>query len=364
VNLQVVPTSKYEQIQEWIRESIESGRFRPGDKLPSESELCRQFDVSRTSVRQAIKTLINEGWLESKKGIGTFCLLKTRQLTHDIGLICYFSGSYIFPRISTGCDQIAHRNGFHILLKQSEFEFEKERQILSDLQKRGVDGIIISPYYSGDGLSNRDLLTQMEESGTPVVLIDNYFPDSSFTRIAMDDRAGGRLVAKYLWDRGHRRIGILTDSDYYPKQMRKQGALDFLEEAGADVRPQWLLDFKGPAPSGRAYALADSFFSSGKELPSAFICTNDEESIDLYKAAAKHGLKIPEDLSVISFDNSNLAELPGISLSSVDHPGQYMGELATRIILERIQNPEVVCQTTSLIQPKLIERSSVGEIRG
>jgi GntR family transcriptional regulator of arabinose operon len=234
--IQVVPTSKYQQIQEWIRESIESGRFRPGDKLPSESELCRQFDVSRNSVRQAIKILINQGWLESKKGIGTFCLLKTRQLTHDIGLICYYSGSYIFPRISTGCDQIAHRNGFHILLKQSEFDYEKERQILIELQKRGVDGIIISPYYSGNGLSNQDLLLAMEKSGTPVVLIDNYFPDSSFTRIAMDDRAGGRLVAQHLWEKGHRRIGILTDSDYYPKQMRKQGALEYLKEMGADIR--------------------------------------------------------------------------------------------------------------------------------
>jgi len=364
MTIQAVPTSKYKQIREWIRESIESCHFRPGDKLPSESELCRQFDVSRNSVRQAIKILVNEGWLESKKGIGTFCLLKTRQLTNDIGLICYFSGSYIFPRISTGCDQIAHRNGFHILLKQSEFDYEKERQILIELQKRGVDGIIISPYYSGNGLSNQDLLLAMEESGTPVVLIDNYFPDSSFTRIAMDDLAGGRLVAKHLWDKGHRRIGILSDADYYPKQMRKQGALEFLEEMKADVREYWLLDFKGPAPSGRAFALVDSFFSSGKELPSAFICTNDEESIDLYKAAAKHGLKIPENLSVISFDNSNLSELPGIALTSVDHPGQYMGELATRIILERIQNPEVVCQTTSLIQPKLIERSSVREIQG
>ncbi|NIO07442.1 MAG: GntR family transcriptional regulator, partial [Deltaproteobacteria bacterium] len=57
--------------------------------------------------------------------------------------------------------------------------------------------------------------------------------------IAMDDWAGGRLVAQYLWDKGHHRIGILTDADYYPKQRRKQGALEYLNGVGADVHEQW-----------------------------------------------------------------------------------------------------------------------------
>jgi GntR family transcriptional regulator of arabinose operon len=362
MNQQAVTTSKHQQIRDWIRASIETGRFRPGDKLPSEAELCRQFQVSRNSVRQAISYLVNDGWLESRKGIGTFCLPKTRQLSQDIGLICYYSGSYIFPRISRGCDRIAHRQGFHILLNQSEYDCEKENEILRRLQKRGVDGIIIEPYYRGEGRSNAELLSEIETSGIPVVLIDNYFPDQDFTRIAMDDHAGGRLAAAYLYDRGHRRIGVFSDSSYYPKTIRKQGALAFLEERGADIAMEWMLDFEGPVSSGRAFAVVDAYFSQARDLPTAFICTSDEESIELYKAAEKRGLRIPADISVISFDNSNLAELPGISLTSVNHPGQYMGELAAKILLEKIVNPEVDCKTTSLIQPRLVERRSVAEI--
>jgi len=361
--VQAIPTSKHQQVRQWILDGIETGRIAPGDKLPSESELCRQFGVSRNSVRQAINSLISEGRLESKKGIGTFCLLKSRRLTMDLGLVCFFAGSYIFPRISRGCDQVAHKGGFHLILNQSEYSYEKEREILLKLRKRGVDGVIIEPIHPGAGQSNLDLLVELEDSGTPVVLIDNCFPQREFSRVVMDDLAGGRLVASYLWDRGHRRIGILSDSSYQPKRLRKEGACAYLREQEGQMRQDWILDFTGPVRSGAAFRLLDEFFSRGGELPSAFICTSDEEAVELYKAADKHGLKIPRDLSLISFDNSELAVLPGISLTSVDHPGQYMGELATKILLERILNPKVASNTISVIQPRVVERTSVSSIQ-
>jgi DNA-binding LacI/PurR family transcriptional regulator len=197
-----------------------------------------------------------------------------------------------------------------------------------------------------------------------VVLVDNYFPDRPFTRVAMDDLAGGRLVASHLWDKGHRRIGIVYDSGYLPKRLRKEGAAGFLADAGKPVREDWMVAFEGPVSSGRAFASMERLLSRGSDLPTAIICTSDEESVELYKAAEAVGKKIPRDFSVISFDNSPLAELPGISLTSIDHPGQYMGELAAQILLERILNPGVVSQTTSLIRPRLVERSSVADLGG
>src|SRR4030043_419327 len=107
---------KQQQIRQWILENIRSGQIVPGDKLPSESELCRKLEASRGSVPQAATALAGEGWLRSQKGIGTFCIKKDRQLSMDIGLVCFQSSSYIFPRIARGCDQIAHRRGYHIVL--------------------------------------------------------------------------------------------------------------------------------------------------------------------------------------------------------------------------------------------------------
>ena len=368
---QVVYTGKQQQIRQWVLEAIRTGQIIPGDKLPSESELCTKLGASRGSVRQAITTLVNEGWLRSQKGVGTFCIMKDRRLTMDIGLVCFHSSSYIFPRIARGCDQIAHRRGFHILLNQSDYDTAREREILTKLRKRGVDGIIIEPIFDGSSASNVDLLEEIEAEGIPVVLLDNYFPDRGFTRIAMDDAAGGRLVASHLWDRGHRRIGVAYGSGYLPKKLRRDGAARFLEEAGAGIRADWIVECEEPVSTGRAFAALDAFLANGSakgssrssDLPTAMICTSDEEAMELFKAAEARGMKIPDDLSVISFDNSSLAELPGISLTSVDHPGQYMGELAVQVLLERVLNPGIACRTTSLIAPRLVERNSVVNIQ-
>jgi GntR family transcriptional regulator of arabinose operon len=358
---QAVHTSKQQQIRQWILENIKTGQIVPGDKLPSESELCRKLAASRGSVRQALTALAGEGWLRSHKGVGTFCIKKDRQLSMDIGLVCFHSGSYIFPRIARGCDQIAHRRGYHIVLNQSEYDLGKEREILAKLRKRGVDGIIIEPISDGTGPSNADLLQELEAGGTPVVLLDNYVPDRDFTRIAMDDRAAGRLVAAHLWDKGHRRVAVAYGGGYLPKELRRQGALELLAERGQPVPPEWQIRCAQPVSSGKAFAALEDFLSRGASLPTALVCTSDEEAMELYKAAERRGLRIPADLSVISFDNSSLAELPGISLTSVDHPGQYMGELATQLLLERILNPGIASRTTSLIAPALVERGSVRE---
>jgi GntR family transcriptional regulator of arabinose operon len=359
---QVVHTSKHQQIRQWVLDNIKSGTIAPGDKLPSESELCRKFGTSRGSVRQAIATLSGDGWVKSQRGIGTFCAEKDRSLTMDVGLVCFFSSSYIFPRIARGCDQVAHRQGFHILLNQSEYDLRKEAEILRKLQRRGVDGIIIEPVFDGGGASNLGLLDELDRAGMPLVLVDNFFPDRGFTRVALDDAAGGRLVASHLWDKGHRRIGIVLDGGYLPKKVRREGAARFLSERGSQVPDDLVIPYEGPIHSGNLLRLLDGFLSRGGDLPSAFICTSDEEAMELYKAAEAHGVKIPGDMSVISFDNSSLAALPGISLTSVDHPGEYMGELATQLLLERIRNPGVACRTTSLIEPRLVERGSVRTI--
>ena len=352
------------QIRDWILSSIKSGAIAPGDKLPSESELCRHFGASRSAVRQAIAALTSERWLRTQKGVGSFCLVKDRPLTTDIGLICFFSSSYIFPRIARGCDQVAHRRGFHILLNQSEYDLGREREILEKLRKRGVDGIVIEPVFDGDGPSNADLLEGLEAAGVPVVLLDNDFPGRNFTRVALDDHAGGRLVASHLLEKGHREIAVLYDRGYLPKRRRMEGAVERLAEAGARPGAQRLIGYDGPVSSGRALRGARGLLRRGGAAPpTAFICTSDEEAVELYRAAENRGLQIPRDLSVISFDNSSLADLPGVSLTSVDHPGQYMGELAVQLLLDRLLNPAAACRTTSLIAPRLVQRRSVAEIQ-
>jgi GntR family transcriptional regulator of arabinose operon len=352
---------KYQRVETWIRSSITENKFGSGDKLPSESQLCEQFGVSRNAVRQAIRNLVQEGWVKSTKGVGTFCRsrIPTTNLTTNIGFVEFFVGSYIFPEIIRGCDHVLYKKGFHLLLNQSEYDLEKERNILLGLRNKKVDGIIIAPVYDGNGQSNADLLEEFQKEGIAIVLCDNYFADKEFSFVALDDRTGGTEAAAYLWSKGHRKIGIFYQKDYLVKIHRMQGAAEYLRSQGAPVRDEWIVGFKGQGRASEAAAVAERFFSQNAELPTAFLCSNDEDALHLIRVAEKRKIRVPDDLSVVGFDDSSIAQLEQVSLTSVHHPSFSMGEIMTNILMDKIFHPELRLVTRTIITPSIVERTSV-----
>jgi GntR family transcriptional regulator, arabinose operon transcriptional repressor len=347
------------------------------------TQLAEQFGVSRNAVRQALHNLAHEGWVETMKGIGTFCrspVAKSR-LHNTIGFVCFFSGSYIFPDILRGCDNVLYRRGFHVLLNQSEYDAGKERAILEGLRNRGVDGVLLEPIYDASGSPNGALLTELERAGIPVVLIDGCLDGAGFSCVSLDDAAGGYLAAKYLWERGHRRIGGFFQNDYVVKVARMSGVRRFLREKDIEPPPDWFTGFKGQGPGSGAEEAAASLLSAaraagaakaagaastagaGQELPTGIVCGNDEEALVLIRTAQSIGLRVPEDLSIVGFDNSNIAQLDQVALTTVDHPSFLMGEMATNILLERVFHPERSFVTRTVITPTLVERRSVAAPR-
>jgi len=358
----VSAVKKYQRVENWVKEGLKSGELKAGDLLPSEAEICALFSVGRNSVRTALNNLSHAGYVETKKGIGTFCRSGNKPAITNIGFICFFAHSYIFPRMVAGCEEVLYRNGYHLLLNQSEFNLEKEREVLEKLRKNKVAGIVIEPVFSGRGESNADLLHDFEAAGIPVVLIDNYFPAEEFSSIAMDDQLGGRLMAQHLIERGHRDIGILYKENYYPKVLRKEGSYDYLAERNVDVPEEWLVGYAGPPSPGQIYAAADRLLADPMRRPTAVICTSDEESVELINAAEARGLTLPEELSIVSFDNSSLAQLPRLSLTSINHPSHYIGSIAATMLLERVGHPEVQSYSSVRIRPELVERTSVKQL--
>jgi GntR family transcriptional regulator, arabinose operon transcriptional repressor len=355
---------KHEAIQTWIRGRIEEGILAPGERLPSESRLCSQFGVSRNAVRHAIHTLIGEGILESIKGVGTFCRTPppASPLTANIGLVEFFISSYIYPEIIRGCYNALSRKGFALLLNQSEYNLEQERAILQDLRRKRVGGIIIAPIYGAGDRSNALLLEEIQREGTAVVLCDDYFPGRSFSSVTLDYQACGEEAAAHVWQKGHRKIGIFYQKDFLVKANRMKGVLDYLGRQEAPVRAGWVVGFNGQGPASEAPAAAERFLRSARELPSAFVCGNDEDALHLIQAAERQGVRVPDDLSVVGFDNSNIARLERISLTSVDHPSFEIGEKAANILLDKIFHPEMRFVTHTIITPSLVERSSVRDL--
>jgi len=352
---------KHKAIEAWIRSRIDEGVLVPGEKLPSESQLCVQFGVSRNAVRQAIHNIVDEGLIESIKGVGTFCRarLPVSSLSKNIGVVEFFMSSYIYPEIIRGCYNTLSRKGFALLLNQSEYSLEREKAILMDLRGKKVGGIIIAPIYGAGDRSNAHLLEEIQNEGTAVVLCDDYFPGRSFSSVTLDYIASGKEAAAHLWNKGHRKIGIFYQKDFLVKTNRMKGVLDYLGRREAPVRSAWIVGFNGQGPTSEASAAAERFFRGAKELPSAFVCGNDEDALRLIEAAERQGIRVPADLSVVGFDNSDIAHVEKISLTSVDHPSFEIGERAANILLDKIFHPEIRFVTQTIISPSLVERNSV-----
>jgi len=369
MSVQHVTTRKHSEISDWIRSEIASGAVRPGDRIPSESEICKRFGVSRTSVRLALSNLSREGLLDSRKGIGTFCRSRKPKTVVDLALVCFFPSSYIFPRIAAGFDEQTHRLGYHMLFNHSGLKLEREAEILRKLKARGVSGIALEPINPGSddpkspvdfGKTNYPLIRELRDAGIGIVLLDSDFGDGGFPSIVLDDRRGGDMAARYLWERGHREIGIICSQDHLAKKLRSWGARDFLSAAGAPVRPDWLVF---PETTRGAPQAIEELFSSGGPLPGAFICTNDEEAVALYRVASRRGLAVPRDISIVSFDNSEYAQLPGLDLTSIDHPGAFIGEKAAQILADHAGFPGLRFSNVITVEPRIVERTSVVDKR-
>jgi GntR family transcriptional regulator of arabinose operon len=350
---------KYETVQTFLRSKIESGFIVPGELLPSEAELMAQFGVSRNAVRQAVNELRKERLVESRQGIGSFCVKRTRGGSMLIGMVSFRISSYIFPRIVSACNQMVQRDGYTLLLNESWYDAVQERSVLLSLRKRGVDGIIITPVQEEGKRGNADLLNGFEAEGIPVVLLDAEYPGYDFTSIVIDETAAGRRAAEYLWERGHRDIGIIFSANYRPKVLRKDGIVSFLSRVGARIREEWLVGIHGQTSAFGTYGQIRGLFASHMRLPTAVICSSDDEALMFMHQARRNGIRIPEDLSLIAFDNSDLARYSFPRLTSLDHPSEYMGELAAKLILDRIYHPEVRLRSRSVIDTTIMSRDSV-----
>lgn len=357
---------KYELVEQWIHEQFQNGSIQPGERLPSESELCRRFSVSRNAVRQAMANLRASGDILSIDKVGSFRTEDTgdqNSHTGNIGIITYKLESYVFPQIIRGSGKVLDNHGYHLLLGHSDYQLEKERTLLEDFLEKGVEGLIIEPIFAPNRSNNESLLMKFESQNIPVVLLDNAYADDRFNSVVLDDRKAGRIAASYLLEHGHSNIGIVSEDEYYPKVMRQEGAREFLEEQGITLNPENLIITHSDPTVGSeaAYNVMLGVFAR-ESFPRAYICTSDEDAMGLIRAARESGMDVPEDISVIGHDNWNHNHMIQPRLTTFEYPGEAIGQMAAKIIMERIKGSGMQTRTTTVIQPKIVEGDSVQKL--
>ncbi|HXW01540.1 MAG TPA: GntR family transcriptional regulator, partial [Anaerolineae bacterium] len=200
------------QLLNQLRHLILSGRWIPGSRLPSETELQRELKISRSTIRQALNNLETEKLIERVPGRGTFVasLPPNSNSSHFIGYITVdlLSSNETQYKLLSGAESIAKEKGYRILFSNSNQDVDEEGRLLDQLLKDKVGGILIWPMMNNDP-SRR--LFQLAQQGTiPIVLLDRTLPSLNCDCVTSDNYTGGYNAIKHLLGLGHKRIVFLS----------------------------------------------------------------------------------------------------------------------------------------------------------
>jgi GntR family transcriptional regulator of arabinose operon len=353
---------KYEIILEFIKEQILNKEITQGDKILSENELALKFNLSRFTVRHAINILTNEGWLDKHHGSGTYVKIghTGKRLSHVIGVITTYLDDYIFPSIINGIDEILTPNGYTMTLGITGNKTEKELVCLNAMLQNNVDGLIIEGTKSAFPNVNIDVLSEFKHKNIPVVFINGIYSNIDFSYVLMDDEKGGYMAASYLIDNGHTMIGGIFKSDDIQGHKRYKGFINACRCRGLIVDENSVLWYTTEDFENIFSQEYDKLFMKRFSSSSAIICYNDQIAVKVIDKLERNGKSVPEDISIISFDNSNLAEVSSVKLTSITHAGRIMGQEAATALLSIMSTSNPIKKILDL---ELIERNSVKKLK-
>ncbi len=281
--------------------------------------------------------------------------LRTRR-TQTIGFISdYVASTPYAGRMIQGAQDVAWRAGMLLLLVNTGGEAELERHAIRTLLHRRVDGILYASFY------HRVVEVPQLSRRTPMVVVDAR-PDGSSVPYVVPDEVGGATAAvTELLEHGHRRIGFVADWYEIPAvEGRLQGYRDSLARYGVPFDPALVLREQPGARGGHSGVarLLDL-----PEPPTGVFCFTDSMAIGAYQAAAERGLRIPDDLSVVGYDDHPLiASSLSPGLTTVALPHYEMGEWAVQTLLELIDAAAAGTprRLRKLMPCPLVRRDSVG----
>ncbi len=355
--------SKYNKLVDWVKRQIDSGNFAPGEKLYSENELTRMFGISRQTVRQAIGILENEGLVERRRGSGTYINtppVPAHVPTKTIGVITTYLDDYIFPSIIRGIEGVLSHNGYTMRLSITNNRVENETTALKNMLQDNVDGLIVEPTKSALPNLNRGLYEMLAARNIPCLMINGKYPGLDAACVAPDDFAGGQEAVRYLITRGHKRIGGIFKSDDIQGHLRYAGFAHALKEYGVGLDDSQVIWY-GTEDIGRLFdGESDAYIRSRISGCTALLCYNDQIAVKLVEILRRAEVGMPDQVSLIGFDNSNLAAMSDIGITSLAHPKEQLGELAGKGILALLRDRTAVVD--NLFEPVIVERQSVRTI--
>jgi GntR family transcriptional regulator of arabinose operon len=379
----------YIQIQEHFKEQIRAMKLKPNDRIPTEKELMKQFGVSRITVANALAELAKDGWIYRIPGRGSFVRglpqddaevlaaqkengiapqERARQTVHVgpvrrmIGLLLPSFEDYFAIRLVLGIRNMLDSDRYYLNIVLTGSSPETEKEMIRELIGNGAAGLIIFPV---DAQTYSEEILTLKMNRFPFVLIDRHLPGVETHYVSSDNHLGAKLAVDYLWELGHRRIAICSDSPQPTSTVtdRINGYMDALKAKKSLIDPSLILtDFH--VDYSRIDEQHPLYRYLNNNMATAFITLNARLGMYIHSIVNRIGLQVPEDLSILTFDNPSLSYDIFGGYTHIAQGEEEMGKESARVLMDIIDSPGAEDGYRKIIlKPQLILKQTTGPLK-
>ncbi|GGD19845.1 LacI family DNA-binding transcriptional regulator [Flavobacterium orientale] len=329
-------------------------------------QIAKELDVSISTVSKSLKdsTEISEDTrlkvqafakLYNYKPNNIALSLKNKK-TKTIGVIIPEIVHHFFATVISGIEHLANENGYNVMVCLSDESFDKEVINMEMLANGSIDGFILS--LSKETQLKRDFhhITEIINQGMPVVMFDRVTNDILCDKVIIDDNLAAFNAVQTLIERGMKKIALITTVDYVSVgKLRTDGYIKALKTNDLKVNNELILKIED---IDNCENLIEDLIKNNKI--DAVFAVNELFAVTAIKAASKHNIKVPEEMSVIGFTDGIISKYASPSITTVSQNGIKMGEKAAKMLIERLESDEWDDEQfkTEVIETHLVERES------
>jgi LacI family transcriptional regulator len=282
----------------------------------------------------------------------------SRSRTLSIGVILEDIMNPFFTEVAKGIQTVLTARGYTMLLTSSGYVPESEIDLTRTLLRNKVDGVLITPVAA-----DSESVQLLRSRNVPFFIMNEKSPDPGINWIDSDNLAGGALAAEHLLGLGHRRFLILRNQSLHGTRDRFEGLGGALEGRGLSLSDQVVLDGAISRQDGMDLVAAFLGSAGRADLPSAVVACNDAVAIGAMESLFAHGIRVPQEVSVMGYDDIYMASFIRVPLTTVHQAKFRMGQIAATGLLAALDGSEASGGRQFLIKPKLVIRDSCKEHR-
>lgn len=343
---------KYKWLAGRLELMIESSIRKGIHKLPTEQELCTRYHVSRQTVRMALNLLEERGLIKRVQGSGSYITGRSdRPQGNIIGILISSDQEYIYPGVIHDIRHTLAQSGFSAQIFPTGNCVSREREILTQLLKKPLRGIIVEGCKGALPNPNLDLYRRLMKGGCQIVFLFNYYPVLSDCICIKDDNYyGSALLVRYLAEQGHTAIGGIFKADDMQGHERYQGYIETMRDLNLSLSDSHVCWY-GSHELDRLLLEKDTQFLKTiirRSLAdcTAVICYNDIIAYYLVDELLLAGYELPADMAVAAFDNTYFSNSDVLTVTTLSHEPHEMGTKAAETVIKKLNGLPASSQET------------------